>query len=225
LKNYCTLTDLKSYFPEIEDFLHTGETNFDKFKDGATLKVITDIKNKGYDLRQLQTPLNLLDDTLIASDVTEADEDSANRMRLVYNVIAYTGVNSFTLQGANENNDDTDWNDIETVTVTTTGESSLVFSEAYKYYRISYTIGTSLEIKINLVETNYDILFCFKQLEMILLNAHKKSGEQAWWDKMLYFREEYNENLGSMVISIDEDDSGEITSGEKASTNIVEYVR
>lgn len=221
MKNYCTITDLKYYFPEIENYKWTGENDFDKFKSGAEVKVATDIKNKGFDLRKLQTPLMLIDETLTVTGTGDSFEDTTNRLRLVYNVIATTGSNSFILQGSN---DDENWHNIQTVTISGAGESSVVFTNAYKYYRASYTIGTSLNIDIYLVETNYDILFCYKQLELILMNASKTQNDQ-WWNKMLYFKESYDEQLNTMRISVDENDDEDITSDETVSTNVTTYFK
>lgn len=222
MKNYCTETDLKGYFPEIADYLHNGETDFAKFKLAAEQDVASDILNKGYLLRQLQTPLNLINDTVTASDVSDAGSDSSNRLRVVYNVTAFSEAgNTFTLQGANEDEEDTDWNDIETVTVTATGENSFTFTQAYKFYRVEYTIAASgsLNFQVDLIEINYDRLFCYKWLELILMNASKAVNDK-WWDKMIYFRESYNDKLGAMVISVDADDDGETTELESSSTNL-----
>lgn len=224
MKNYCTETDLKGYFPELDLYKWGGETDFSKFKAGAETKVCLDLKNKGYDLRKLQTPLVLLNEEKIGTGETNAEEDKTNRLRLVYNFAINADGNEFTLQGANVSSDNTIWNDIKTRVVDSSGEYSVIFTDAYKYYRIKYNFIEPLTPVIALIETNYDILFIYKWLELIMMNGSKQQNDK-YWLKMLYFKENYDAQLNSMVISIDENEDGEIENSERVSTNTAEYVR
>lgn len=228
MKNYCTETDLKSYFPELDLYRWSNEPDFSQFKSGAEMKVCLDLKNKGYDLRKLQTPLVLLNGNMTSSTTTDKAEDTTNRLRCVYTVSTRNGTTSFILQGSNTGDlNDNEWADIKNVSITVTGENSIVFSDAYKYYRAKCVLGgvsPALSIIIKLVETNYDILFIYKWLELIMMNGSKQQNDR-YWLKMLYFKENYDAQLNSMVISIDENEDGSIADDEQTTTNIAEYIR
>lgn len=232
MKNYCTETDLKGYFPELDLYKWGGETDFSKFKAGAETKVCLDLKNKGYDLRKLQTPLMLINSTLFSSKTTETVEDKTNRLRFVYELVLdvpeltpeVPEQTSIILQGANTSSGGTVWTDIINIDTTTSITSSSVFTDAYKYYRLKYESTGNASSNIFLIETNYDILFIYKWLELIMMNGSKQQNDK-YWLKMLYFKENYDAQLNSMVISIDENEDGEIESSERVTTNTVEYVR
>lgn len=225
MKNYCTETDLKYYFPELDNYKWAGMSDFSGFITGAENKVGIDIKNKGYDLRKLQTELVLKSGQVTAIGVTDSVEDKANRLRLVYDCTdeAIAVGNIFILQGSN---DDENWNNVLSVTIPDVSEHSVCFVNAYKYYRLSFTVVAGAPShRIFLVETNYDILFCYKALEHIMMNGSKEENDK-YWIKMVYFKEMYDAQLNSMVISIDADDDGEIEDSEaKQSSGVATYVR
>lgn len=208
MKNFITETELKGYIPELTKYLWTGETDFSKQKTRAEQIVISDLIDKGYTVRQLQTGLYLSE--------TDGVEDERNGMRFVVNATAGTG--TVTLLGSG---DDDTYETATTLAITTTGETSVLFTYPYRYYKI--TLG-GVTGDAYLIETNYDLLFAFKWLELIMCDSFKEAGDQ-YYTRMEYFRNMYNEKLGRMKITVDADEDGSVDETESDNGSIINYVR
>ena len=191
MRNFVTETELKGYVPELVKYLWTGETNYTKQKGQAEQIVYSDLLDKGYALRTIQVPLELTDESV---------EDTNNGLRWVVTPSAGTG--DVILYGSNDNET---WTEVETLAFSSTAEQTYLLSTTYKYYYID----SDITCQSFLYETGYDLLFAFKWLELILMNAVKNEGDQ-YHIKAQYFMDCYNSKINGMAIAVDEDLDGEV---------------
>ena len=170
----------------------SGETDYTKQKVKAEQIVLNDFINRGHKATILRPNLDLRTstDTINTSSTGTSYEDTQTRMRLGYNVTVRTGTTSLVLQGSD---DEATWSTITTISVTSTGISSEVFLTPYKYYRINSTITAgTLAFTAWLTETNYDLWFAYKWLELILMNAYTNEDDQ-YYKRMEWFKNAYND--------------------------------
>lgn len=203
MNNFITERELKGFIPELSKYLWTGENNFDKQRVQAEQIVITDLANKGYLIRQLQPKIYLSTDEV---------EDTINGLRFV---VETDSAGSVTLSGSNSNSFET----ITTIVMQTSGTFSYIIMNPFKYYKVDSDSFTCY-----LVEVTYDRLFAFKWLELILMDAFKEQGD-AYYERMIYFKENYEKLLNGFVINSDLNDDGEVTEDEKSTTNSINVVR
>ena len=203
MNNYITERELKGFIPELSKYLWTGENNFDKQKIQAEQIVITDLANKGYLIRQLQPKIYLS---------TNSTEDTINGLRFV---VEADGPGSVTLSGSNSNT----YTDIVTINIPTAGTYSHIITNPFKYYVLD-----SDDFTCYLVEVTYDRLFSFKWLELILMDAFKEQGD-SYYERMIYFKDNYEKLLNSFVINSDLNDDGEVSEDERTTTNSVNFTR
>jgi hypothetical protein len=189
MRNFVTETDLKGYVPELTAYLWTGETNYSKQKERAEQTVLTDIIDRGYNISQLQKKLTLSDSSV---------EDYSNRLRYVINA-STTG--TITLYGSNN---DTDFEIVATHTISVAGESTGVLTNAFAYYYIT----TSITCTYDLYEVQFDLLFAYKWLELIMNDSIRSEGDKYNIARD-YYRDLYNQKLNSMRINVDTDGDGE----------------
>src|SRR5512146_3231262 len=227
IKNYLAETDLEGVFPELDKYLWNGETDWSKQKTKAEQIVINDFMSRGYKGYLLRTPLSLR--TTGAATLPEtgdkSDEDDATRIRLVYNIASLTTPVTLTLQGTNDSSSET-YSTITTVALTTptTGESSTVFGQVYKYYRINAAgTGTpAINYTADLVDTMADSFFLYKWLELIMLNNIVEKDDQ--FDiKRQYCADRYNELWNTAQIFEDKDESGDLEESEGTTSNDVTF--
>lgn len=206
LKNYIAETDLEGFVPELDQYLFTGETDWSKQKTRAEQIVIADLVNKGFQLRNLRPELTL-------STSTDSDEDVANRDRCVVVCTAFTSTAVVTVTGTNDT-DDAYVTAGTSSNITATGTSSFLLDDRYKYYKYSNT-GTAT-LTVFLVESsNYDLLFIYKWLELILRNSVVQEND-AYHIKANWMRELYQNLWTSFSPFYDGDEDGEITASEKS---------
>lgn len=222
LYNYVNETYLKTFVPELTQFLWTGETTFDAQKQAAEQIVTTDFLTSEYKPLALRPDLYLRTstDTLSDSSTGTSYEDTANRLRLAYNVTVRTGTTSLVLQGSN---DESTWTTITTQSITATGRGSFVFISAFKYYRINSTITAgTLAFTAWLTENIYDLFFAYKTLELILMNAGK-TEDNKYTQYALYFAQMYKDLWAKGIFWKDNDGDG--TADEEKRTSDVRFGR
>lgn len=191
IKNYVTETDLQRLVPELANdvYLWTGQTDHASQGIEAFNYVRQDLINRGYDLRQLMTPLTLS---------TTSAEDTINRLRWV---VTATVTGTAILYGST---DGTTWSTIQTETISSAGTTSYVITQTYLYYKIGGTATFTSE----LVDTTFDSLIKYKWIEFIFINAGK--GENSrYTEYALYFSKMYDDLLNKMRIPVDTDSDGE----------------
>lgn len=214
LKNYIDEDYLKGLSPELENYLWRGEVNYTKQKNTANREVFNDLKDGGYKYQELMPELVLYDYTTFTTTTTgNSYQDTINRLRYCIDVVSQSGSQTITLQGSN---DGTNFTSIQALTPTTTGSSTVEFFEVYKYYRAKVTVTSgSINLKIFLVETRFDLLFAYKWLYLILWNA-KKSADDQFALKSEDVGKMYSESFDSARFYLDRGLSGRANS-ERAS--------
>ena len=193
IKNYITeTTDLQRLVPELanDTYLWSGQTNHSGQGIEAFNYVRQDLINKGYNLRQLMTPLELS---------TTSAEDTINRLRWV---VTCTVTGTVILYGSE---DGTTWNTIQTETLSATGTTSYIITQSYLYYKIGGTATFTSE----LVDTTFDGLIKYKWIEFIFINAGKGT-DNRYTEYALYFSKMYDDLLNKMKVPTDTDEDGEI---------------
>lgn len=214
LKNYIDEDYLKGLSPELENYLWRGETNYTKQKNTANREVFNDVKDGGYKYQELMPELVLYNYTTFTTTTTgNSYQDTINRLRYCIDVASQSGSQTITLQGSN---DGTNFTSIEVLTPTTTGELTVEFFNVYKYYRAVVTVASgSINLKIFLVETRFDLLFAYKWLYLILWNA-KKSADDQFALKSEDVGKMYSESFDSARFYLDRGLTGRATA-ERAS--------
>lgn len=214
LKNYIDEDYLKGLSPELENYLWRGETNYTKQKNTANREVFNDVKDGGYKYQELMPELVLYNYTTFTTTTTgNSYQDTINRLRYCIDVTSQSGSQTITLQGSN---DGTNFTSIEVLTPTTTGELTVEFFNVYKYYRAVVTVASgSINLKIFLVETRFDLLFAYKWLYLILWNA-KKSADDQFALKSEDVGKMYSESFDSARFYLDRGLTGRATA-ERAS--------
>ncbi len=204
IKNYLTETDLQGYLYEKDALRWTGQSDLSLSKAQAEQTVVLDMINRGYRAEISRPDLYLRTDTTTLTTALTGDsiEDTANRLRLAYNVTVRTGTTAIVLQGSN---DESTWTTIQTQSITATGEGSFTFISAFKYYRINATVSGTLAFTAWLTEIVWDQFFKFKWLEVMLMNAGK-GEDNKYTQYAIYFRNEYNDLFDKAKILIEENE-------------------
>lgn len=215
LKNYITETYLNGFCvdAELDAYLFAGETDWSKQKEKAEQIVLNDFVNRGYSVRLLRPELTL-------STSTEK-EDIASRNRIVVDVSAVTGTATITITGANDTTDT--FVSCGSVSVTTTGTSTGLLTSLYKYYKYT-TTGTVTVSAVSLVESNYDLFYAYKWLNLILKSARGQQGD-IYDIKAQEFNQSYEELFASAKLFIDKDEDGELSSSEEINSGIVRLIK
>lgn len=218
--NHIQESDLKGYIPEISKLLWSDESDYSKQKSEAVKHVIQDLQDRGFKARDLMPELILRESGTVisAAETGEASgEDVIGRLRFVYIVTGFTaGTKSIVLKGSN---DKETWHTVTTIAVTANVSSSVIIESQYKYYRADAEVsGGEMDYRAYLVETTFDRLISFKWLELILLDRYTEEGD-LYYSKMEYFQKAYNNLWSTITIWRDTDLDGEVTAGEKTTTN------
>ena len=192
IKNHVIETDLQRLVPELANdaYLWSGQTNHSGQGVEAFNYVRQDLINKGYNLRNVMTPLTLS---------TTSAEDKINRLRWVATV---TVTGTIIIYGSS---DGLTWNTIQTTTISATGTTSYILPETYLYYKTGGTATFTSE----LVDTTFDGLIKYKWIEFIFINAGKGT-DNRYTEYALYFSKMYDELLNKMKVPTDTDADGEI---------------
>ena len=206
LKNYIDETYLKGKTPELDEYLWASESDYTLEKASAEDIVKADFNDKGFQMRLLRPRLTL--------DTTTEEEDIGNRNRVVIITSAVTGTASVAVKGCNTD-DGTYVTAGTSSSITTTGTSTFLLDDYYKYYKYALT-GTAT-VAVYLVESaNYDLLYAYMWLYLILKN--KMSRKEDQFDiKAEEFLRLYNERWQNFSPFYDADEDGEITQSEKES--------
>lgn len=225
LRNFTTADTLAGYVPHLTNLQWTNQDDYSTQIEIADYEVRNDLFNRGLRSVYLRPDLTFNEGTasVTASETSDTVTDSLSRNRWVVNVTAFSGSNkTITLQGSN---DETDWSTIDTVTISATGETSQLLTKNYNYYRINTAVSSgAITFESYLTETNYDCLFDYKTLTIILRPLIKSEGDQF---DLAYreFQRMYNDLLNSMKVQYDADNDGELDSGEIEKQNIVRYYK
>lgn len=202
-----TYADLLKYEPPIVRRGDPSNTYIDEYEDFITKAkdvLTSDVKSMGYKLRYLCTPLTLTPNT-------KSEADYIERTRLVVVVTANTGEAVITLQGTNDESDET-YSDVGTITIEDqVGEQTLVFESINKYYKISST-GT-VTYTAYLVERSFELPLIYLALRM-LFSSKSKIANDDYYNKSEQYRMEYESIMKSNFFSYDSDEDGKADEDE-----------
>lgn len=99
------------------------------------------------------------------------------------------------------------------------GTNTWLLTDYFKYYKYALT-GTATLTSVYLVESaNYDLLFAYKWLELILNDAIVEEND-AYHIKAKEMATKYNNLLSTFKPFYDIDEDGELTATEQDSNNI-----
>ena len=229
LRNFITDEDLKKYHPNLNRQIWTSQSDYAEQIDEAFHIVQTDLNNKEVNVRLLMTPFDLLSSSLTSAFVTTlaattsltgdgvqaGDEGDRNYKRLVFNATVITGTWSLQLQGSQDNSTYEDAG--ASLTATSIGDQSTIFSNQYKYFRylLNEDVAGSLSFNAYLVEDVWDRLIIYKAFELIFSDFRKQQNDT--WDLLVQaYQRKYDNELSAIKYLYDADDSGAIDDGEKA---------
>jgi len=221
-----TYKDLLKYEPPIVrrgDPSTTYSVEYDQFITQAKDILTSDIKSMGYKLRLLCTPLTLTPDV-------KSGWDEIERTRLIADVTANLGEVTVTLQGTNDESDET-WTDCGSFTVGTDlidggedddipatgeiGEQTFVIDKVFKYYKISSTAKTTGTITYTayLVERSFELPLIYLSL-YLLFSSKSKTANDDYYTKTEQYRLLYENILKSNFFSYDSDEDGKADENE-----------
>lgn len=228
LRNFTTLTDLKAYIPNLDNLLWRDNEDYSAQIEAAEREVRNDFNNMGLAGVYLRPDLTLEDGSTSitgAKVTTTGMADGFNRGRLVINTTALSEDNSVPCVLLGGNTIDGTYSTVTTVTVTATGLSFALLPVQYKYYKINVGVSTgSITANVYLTESNYDTLFIYKTLVIILNSLVKSEGDQ--WDlKRRMFMQMYSELLNNMKFAYDQDLDEQADTGEVVKNNLLVYYK
>lgn len=221
-----TYLDLLKYEPPIVrrgDPSTTYAAEYDQFITQAKDILISDIKSMGYKLRLLCTPLTLTPDV-------KSGWDKIERTRLIADVTANLGEVTVTLQGTNDESDET-WTDCGSFTVGTDlidggedddipatgeiGEQTFVIDKVFKYYKISSSATTTGTITYTayLVERSFELPLIYLSL-YLLFSSKSKVANDDYYVKIEQYKLLYENILKSNFFSYDSDEDGKADESE-----------
>jgi hypothetical protein len=223
IKNFVTDDDLEEYYPSISSYLPSTQNDYSTQIDEAFNLVLNDVRSRGIDVRNIHVPLDLLRAATSSAEqdaLTSATQTSSTNgthidgqqgfRRFVVNVTAITGTPTFTLQGSNDYNisdsvEPSNWTTIETLSPTTTGETSVVYYNEYKYYRYTSTIASgSVTFTASLYETEFDVWVIYKTL-WLLFSFMAKNPDDVWSERAKKYEMLYSSVVTGYKFTYDSD--------------------
>jgi len=235
IESYLTQNMITRGETAIADYLRTGQSDYGDIRKEAFTDLQLDLINRGYELRKLCKRFYLEKTALTkiaAYDGAKSDEDFAQRMRLVINITAQTGIAGFTLQGTDD--DGTTYYDISLIaddeTQGTTvaiaslpaSPSTYLLTALYKKYRLKLTtIGTTITYTSYMVEEIYTTIHREKTRAKIYQSLISSSPEYT--EKYNMYLSEYNRLIteGVKIIDVGDDEDISEDEGEQEPLNII----
>ncbi len=211
IKNIVSTADLFEVEPSLVDFVRQDMNDYSQFINQAFRIVLMDLRNKGYDLRLLNTPLVLhpMRKETEAGDTDSSEIDYINRNLLTITTTALDGVQQMRLQGRDNSSDS--WTDIgDVVTITEVGNINVVLTEFYKYYKLKwlYTIDNTFEAYLS--ENVYYYMIMYKALNLIYNSLRRLKNTTVFEDKTEEYQVMYEKLLDGALFSYDKDSSKSI---------------
>ena len=233
LRSFITDETLKVFHPNLARQIWTSQSDYSEQIAEAFHILLTDVNNQGLNPRLMMVPFDLLSSGTTANLVTTvtkaADttgtgiEGDRNYKRLVFNAISITGTWALNLQGSNNNS--TFENVGASLTATSGGEQSQLFSNQYKFWRYKLdqiTAGgtDSITFSTYLIEDIWDNLIIYKAFELIFSDFRKAQNDS--WDMLVQsYDRKYQNELASLKYLYDSNDTGVVDDDETmANTHI-----
>lgn len=228
IESYLTTTDINNREPDLINYYPNGETDWSDALADAWEEVTQDIRDMGWNVRKLCKRYSLQTSVIKTAAFTGAvtsAEDYLQRLRLVVNVTAIATVRTgasvtFKLEGTND--DGVTYETVNSsISVTTTGNTTVVFTNCYKKYRLSVTAFitiTTITYSAYLVETSFERIHLYKTLEIIYRLLNRLNGD-VYSEKEDKYTKMYEDKLNNTRFAYDEDDDEEINESESEENN------
>lgn len=228
IESYLTTTDINNREPDLVNYYPNGETDWSDAIADAWEEVTQDIRDMGWNVRKLCKRYSLqtsVTKTAAFTGTVTSAEDYLQRLRLVVNVTAIATVRTgasvtFKLEGTND--DGITYETINSsISVTATGNTTVVFTSCYKKYRLSITAFktiTTITYSAYLVETSFERIHLYKTLEIIYRLLKRLNGD-VYSDKEDKYTKMYEDKLNNTRFAYDEDDDEEISESESEENN------
>ena len=213
LKTYVTSARIAEFEPRITDYYATGQTSYTTLVAKAKEVLTQDLRSNRLELKKLCIPLTLQASTSETTSKTgsKSDEDVIERRIWVVETTAVGDTETFTLQGTNDTSSET-YTTITTQEFTTATESTTLFDDTYKFYRVNYS-GTSATYSSKLIEESFHLAHIYKSLELVFKQMMMRDTDN-WGIKMEHYRELYETMMKNIIYSYDANLSGAISQGE-----------
>lgn len=233
IKNFITDSDLDEHYPNITDYLPDSLSDWQfQINEGFEL-VLNDLRSRELDVRTMGIPLDLKRAANATSDVnvltssTETDSTTSTHIkgrdgfrRFAINVTARSGTTTvIAIQGSNDlqitdDDEPTNWTAITSITPTTTGESSVIFQDQFRYYRLVSTLtSASITYTAAIYEVYYDIWIIYKTF-WLLFTYLAKSPDDIWSERAKKYESLYSSILTGYKFVIDSNDNNEVDDGD-----------
>ena len=199
--------------PSLDDYRRTDSASFQDVIDECWGDVVSDLIDMGLDVKRIYKKLSLQTSVTktAAFTGTLSDEDYANRRRLLISVTTLTGTAVIKLSGT----DDSTYYEIETYTITETGNYNYRISKLYKKYRLDLvSVGTTITYSSDLIEDSFTDLHRDLTRSRIYEDLWSSQNETSYNDKADMYRKRYEQRLNTLKFSYDSDDSGDIVEDE-----------
>jgi len=203
IKTFVNTNTLLKFEDQLAKYLATGQTSFDAIIDAQKDIIVQDIKNRGFKIKRLCTPLSLS---------TSAIYDKLERGLFVINVTSYTPTAKVKIWGCDTETGT--FEEISETTITATGETPINLTKLYFYYKIS-TTGT-ITATYSLYETSFVYAHIYKSLEQIY-RAKQSRVDSNSKDKADQYNQMYEREIEKIIFSYDLDGDGDPTEEEQKS--------
>ncbi len=236
IKNFIVDADLDNHYPNITDYLPSTLSDWQYQINEAFGLVLMDLRSRELDVREMGLPLDLKraatstsDQNVLTSSVEAISTTSTHIKgrdgfrRFALNVTARSGTTTtIALQGSNDlqitdSDEPTNWTAITSLTPTTTGESSIVVDEQYRFYRIVSTItSASITYTAALYEVYFDIWTIYKTFWLIFTYL-AKTPDDVWSDRAKKYESLYGSTLTGYKFVLDSDDNNQVEDEDELS--------
>ena len=208
IESRITSEDIYKWQSQLIDLIPETQDDWSEQIDEAFKEVVSDIRDMGWNIRKLCKRYSLqtsVTKTDAYNGVITSTEDNLQRLRIVIDVTAFDSSAEFLLQGTDD--DGTIWETaIESIQITEVGEKTVLFTRAYKKYRlILASVVSTITYSAFLIETTFERLHVYKSLE-IIYRALNNVQNDVYKEKQQEYMQMYNDRINIIQFAYDEDD-------------------
>ena len=204
LRSYLTHAELIEREPQLSDYLRDDQINFNTIIDNAKSQLISEMKNRGKELRKLCATFTL-------TDATKSDEDEIERTRLFINVSAITDNATWVFEGTNDQSSESWTTILNSIQASELGEYTYTFDNTFKYYRL--TKNGTVTYTAYLVERSFEQVHLYLALSLVYKSLENLTGDM-YGNKAQFYMDLYFDSLETIVYSYDENLDGSVNEDE-----------
>lgn len=206
LKNFVKTSDLKRYYPTLDQNLWKGSNDFSLQITQAFEMVSNDLWSRGINPRQVMLPVSIAtgSGTLVPS----------NFKRLSFSTSTANG--TLTLLGSN---DDSTYVTVETIDIDNSTDQ--IIEDTYKYYKYSSTVTMTT---VDFYETVFDRAIIYCALSIIFRSFIKEVGD-VWDIQRQLAEQDYINVMTGLKFYLDSNDNQSIADETTAKAIDINFVR